>query len=197
MTQRFEGQMIDQGGLPGPGPMGPMPPNMEDDIMQEPGRHPPPPPGMDGGRHGGHDGRDHGGRRQMEAERDGDMMMMEPRKKHEEFMLVEFLRTVTVNVEDFDVSIHYGLWFSKMCVHMKKPKGAMMEEEDDVMAEAEMVDDDDVMMEKRDASSSSSDDSHGRHGRHGKHKHCHCKKVSTRCALKMSFLFESPFVKPK
>merc|ERR1712226_1817057 len=90
MTQRFEGQMIDQGGLPGPGPMGPMVPEGEMPPMMgsdRDWRHPPPPPGMEGGHHRGPGGRDHDhdhdgrrNRRQMEAERDGDMMRMEPRK---------------------------------------------------------------------------------------------------------------------
>jgi len=106
-------------------------------------------------------------------------MMMEP--EHEHMQMVEIVRVMVAETDDFEMSMHYGLWFSKMCFHEKISKEEVIEED-----EATLI------VNKRDASSSSSEEE-GRHGHHGKHgKKCHCHKLSTRCALKMAMFFESP-----
>lgn len=85
--------------------------------------------------------------------------------------LIDWFRKVTVEITEYEVRMHYGLWYATMCVHEKDGKHG-------------------------DSSSSSDEDEHhkdkGDHHKKGKKGHCHCKKISIKCALYNSFIFEDP-----
>lgn len=81
-------------------------------------------------------------------------------------ILDQWIIETTIQIKTFEVSTHYGLWYSTVCIHEKTHDG-----------------------KHGDSSSSSEDDDD-----HKKHKkgHCHCRKVSTKCALYNSFIYEDP-----
>lgn len=87
-------------------------------------------------------------------------------------VLDEWIMQTTIEIKQFEVSTHYGLWYSTLCIH-EKTKGDH---------------------KSRDDSSSSEDDDHKGH----KKGHCHCRKISTKCALYNSFIYEDPidFINP-
>ncbi|XP_045193113.1 uncharacterized protein LOC123549252 [Mercenaria mercenaria] len=79
-------------------------------------------------------------------------------------VLDQWITETTIKIKTFEVSTHYGLWYSTMCIHEKT--------HDD----------------KHKDSSSSDDDDDKKH----KKGHCHCRKISTKCALYNSFIYEDP-----
>lgn len=108
------------------------------------------------------------------SEEDGDDMVLKEgieedfwgENFEEEKMMSEFERmmdTIAMSYQDVEIKIHYGLWFSRMCV--MKPRNPLSSR-----------------VRRHDSSSEEDDDKH-----HGKH---HCKKISTQCALSKSYLFE-------
>lgn len=87
-----------------------------------------------------------------------------------------------VDISDVNVRVNYGLWYSTVCLHEKY-----------VGSQTVVVETDTIMMEKKEVEkrSSSKDDSSSDEDdkMDKKHKKCHCKKISTYCALQLTWLF--------
>ncbi|KAL4234810.1 hypothetical protein ACF0H5_006451 [Mactra antiquata] len=81
-------------------------------------------------------------------------------------VLVDWFQKVTVEIKEYEVKVGYGLWYATLCIHEKDGRHG--------------------------DSSSSEERGDGKHGKHGKKGHCHCKKISIKCALYNSFIFEDP-----
>lgn len=79
-----------------------------------------------------------------------------------------WMMETTSEIDTFDVRTSFGLWYSTLCVHMKREFADSKDESDD----------------------SSSEEDNERKG------HCRCKKVSTKCALyyaSISSMYENSF----